>query len=118
MLGYADALKPSRLRGNFNAKLDEVAEVCKRYRVERIVTDQFAAEAIIDRLGEAGLHVEKVPLSAPVKTQAFGETRAKLYEGLLDLYDIRGSWLSFAACAPATRSDRQRSRTRAWREPR
>jgi phage terminase large subunit-like protein len=87
VLGVMDALKPSRLPGGFDRKLDQVIEVCNRYAVREVVTDQYAAPAIIDRLEAAGLHVEAVHQSAASKTAAFAELRTKLYNGTLELYE-------------------------------
>jgi phage terminase large subunit-like protein len=65
--------------------LDGVADVCKRYDA-RVVTDQFAARAVVDRLQRRGLVVRAEPMTTPSKTAAFGELRARLYDGSLELY--------------------------------
>ncbi len=65
--------------------LAEVGAVCRQYNAA-VVTDQYAASAVTDRLGRMGLHVTTVPMTGPSKTAAFGELRAKLYTGELELY--------------------------------
>jgi phage terminase large subunit-like protein len=67
--------------------LAEVIRVCRDYRVRRVVTDQFAAPAIVDRLTRAGLHAEQIPATATSKTAAFSEMRSRLYLNTLELYD-------------------------------
>jgi hypothetical protein len=66
--------------------LAEVAQVCRRYRVGKVCTDQFSALAVVNRLERAGLYVESNALTAPSKTAAFAEVRALLYSGGLELY--------------------------------
>ena len=65
--------------------LAEVAEVCKHYGA-RVVTDQYAAPAIVSRLSEAGLAVSTIAMTAASKTSAFGELRARLNTNSLELY--------------------------------
>ena len=69
-----------------DAVLAEVAEVCRAYGA-RVVTDQFSAPTIVDRLRRAGLSVKTVPMTATSKTAAFSELRARLYAGELELYE-------------------------------
>ena len=93
-LGLARAWMPMRRRaGSFeerraveDAVLAEVADVCLRYRAA-VVTDQFAAPAVVDYLRRRGLHVRSIAMSAATKTAAFGELRARLFSGTLELYD-------------------------------
>jgi len=66
--------------------LAEVAQTCTRYRA-RVVTDQYAAPAIVDTLRREGLSVETVPMTPQSKTAAFVELRARLTAGTLDLYE-------------------------------
>jgi phage terminase large subunit-like protein len=94
VLGLARAWVPERRKGaSFEERrmledvvLDEVADVCRRFRA-RVVTDQYAAPAIVERLQRAGLFVRAVPMTAGSKTAAFGELRARLYAGSLELYE-------------------------------
>jgi hypothetical protein len=94
VLGLAQAWKPSRRRpGSFeerreieDAVLVEVAETCRLYNA-RVVTDQYAAPAIVHRLRRAGLSVKTEPMTATTKTAAFGELRARLNTGTLELYE-------------------------------
>lgn len=67
--------------------LDQVIDVCHRYRVTRAVVDQYAATPIIDRLYRAGLAVTQHTMTAATKTAIFGEMRARLYQRTLALPD-------------------------------
>ena len=94
VLGLAQAWKPSRRKpGSFeerraveDAVLSEVAAVCQRYQA-RVVTDQYAAPAIVEYLRRRGLSVRTVPMTAKSKTEAFGELRARLNSRALELYE-------------------------------
>jgi hypothetical protein len=66
--------------------LSEVAQVCLRYRAT-VVTDQYAAPAVVERLRRAGLSVRTEPMTASSKTAAFSELRARLYVAGLQLYE-------------------------------
>lgn len=65
----------------------EVAELCKQYAVRAVYTDQYAAPQVKERLSSAGLYVVTVAMTAQTKTQAFGELRARLLAGELELYE-------------------------------
>jgi phage terminase large subunit-like protein len=67
--------------------LHEVAELCRQYKVRVVVTDQYAAPQVKERLTSAGLYVETCAMTAQSKTAAFGELRARLLAGELELYD-------------------------------
>jgi hypothetical protein len=69
--------------------LGEVAEVCRAYAVRAVVIDQFAASAVADSLRRRGLNVRTVPLSAQSKSAVFGELRARLLAGSLQLFEDR-----------------------------
>jgi Terminase large subunit, T4likevirus-type, N-terminal len=94
-LALARAWKPSRRKpSSFEERrevedsvLAEVAETCLLYRVRRVVTDQYAAPAIVDALRRKGLSVKTVPMTATTKTAAFLELRARLNARTLDLYE-------------------------------
>jgi hypothetical protein len=93
-LGLARSWKPARVKpGSFeerraieDAVLDEVADVCVQYRA-RVVTDQFAARAVVDYLRARGLSVHSVPMTAATKTAAFSALRGRLNLGGLELYE-------------------------------
>jgi hypothetical protein len=93
VLGLARSWKPGRVkptsfeerRAVEDALLDEVADVCLAYRAQ-VVTDQYAAPAIVDRLQRRGLRVKTVPMTATSKTDAYVELRARLNLGQLELY--------------------------------
>jgi hypothetical protein len=94
IVGLVRTWTPERRRGeSFEERrsredvvLDEVADVCRHFRA-RVVTDQYAAPAIVERLQRSGLFVRTVPMTAGSKTAAFGELRARLYSGGLELYE-------------------------------
>jgi hypothetical protein len=48
-----------------------------------VVTDQFAARAVIERLRRAGLLVRSEAMAQRSKTACFAELRARLYDGSL-----------------------------------
>jgi hypothetical protein len=80
LLGFACSYRPLRGPGSFDARLAEVIAVCKRYRA-RVVTDQFCAAPILDRVRSSGLQVRVHTMNATTKTAVFGELRARLYQG-------------------------------------
>jgi hypothetical protein len=109
---------PKRTSGSFeerrgvdDAVLAQVAEVCRRYGAG-VVTDQFAAPAVVERLRRAGLVVRTTPMTASPKTAAFGELRARLNTGSLVV--VRGAQpaRSYEGCGPATRPEARVSSTR------
>jgi phage terminase large subunit-like protein len=67
--------------------LAEMIAELKRYRVEHVYTDQFAAAAVLDKLRRAGIPATSIAMSATSKTAAYSELRAKLYAHELELYD-------------------------------
>lgn len=73
------------LRRVQDQRLDEVIEVCRRFNA-RVVTDQFCAPAVKDRLERAGLSVTVESMTAASKTDAFVELRARLASSELELY--------------------------------
>lgn len=95
VLGMARAWKPraGRRSASFedrrqveDAVLAEVAEICLRYRA-RVVTDQFAAQPVMDFLRRRGLHVRTHAMSASSKSAIFAALRARLNAATLDLYE-------------------------------
>jgi hypothetical protein len=96
LAGRVQAWQPRRIRGAGGAfeqrrevedtLLAEVAAVCRRYGA-RVVTDQYAAPAVVERLRRAGLRVRTVAMTAASKTEAFAELRARLNAGSLGLYE-------------------------------
>jgi phage terminase large subunit-like protein len=96
-LALARAWKPSKRKpSSFEEQrerqdevLVEVVETLTLYHVRKVVTDQYAAPAIVDRLRRAGLSVTTVPMTATTKTAAFLELRARLNTRTLDLYEHR-----------------------------
>lgn len=97
VLGLARAWKPRRQRkpASFeerraveDATLAEVARVCITYQA-RVVTDQYAAPAIVEYLRRRGLVVRTVAMTAASKTHAYTELRARLNTAALELYEER-----------------------------
>lgn len=65
----------------------QIIRELKRYRVEEVFTDQFAAASVVDRLARAGIKATSIAMSAASKTAAYAELRVKLYSGELELYE-------------------------------
>ncbi|HXH87348.1 MAG TPA: hypothetical protein VNI55_01910 [Gaiellaceae bacterium] len=93
VLGVAHAWKPPKKKALAfeerrrveDAVLAEVAAVCKRYGAH-VVTDQYAAQPVVDFLRRRGLQVRTHSMSATSKSAVFAELRARLNAGRLDLY--------------------------------
>jgi hypothetical protein len=93
VLGLARAWRPMRQkpasfeerRAIEDAVLENVAATCKRFRA-RVVTDQYAARAVVDFLRRRGLAVSTEPMTATSKTAVFGALRARLNLNGLELY--------------------------------
>jgi len=79
-------IEARRPTGSFVEPVDAVAALAREYGA-RIVTDQYAAAAVVERLRDAGLPVRTHTMTATTKTAIFGELRARLYDGSLDLLD-------------------------------
>lgn len=95
-VGLVRAWRPSKHAGSFEDRrahedqvLREVAATVQSYAA-RVVTDQFCAPQVVDRLRRAGLSIESIPMGASSKTAAFAELRARLYTNELELYDQPG----------------------------
>jgi hypothetical protein len=96
VLGTARAWTPKR-RWSFRAQsfeerrevedevLAEVADAIKPF-THRVVSDQYLARQVADRLRRHGLSVQPIPMTATSKTAAFLEVRARLQTGELELY--------------------------------
>jgi hypothetical protein len=67
--------------------LDEVAEVCRGFGVQRIITDQFMAAGVADRLRRHGLSVAVRALTQTGKRDAFVELRSRLASRTIMLLD-------------------------------
>lgn len=98
-LAYVDAiLPPAEKPKSFEARrqiedrlLDEAAEILRRYGVRQVVTDQYAASDVIERLQRKhGFHVRREQMTGPSKTAIYRELRAQLYTAGLELYDDAG----------------------------
>jgi hypothetical protein len=57
-------------------------------KVKKVLTDQYAAPAIVDYLQRRGLPVSVVNMSATSKTAIYGELRARLNMDSLGLYEM------------------------------
>jgi hypothetical protein len=94
VLGPVRAFKPAAGRAqSFDAKrqaqdelLGQVIELCRRYNATA-VTDQYESVATVERLQRAGIAVRVNNMTAPSKTAAFAELRARLYDQTLELRD-------------------------------
>lgn len=84
IVGPVLALRPE---GDFTGVLSKVAEIAHYYGAKG-VTDQYAAEAVINFLRRLGINVRKHSMSATTKTDTFGELRARLYDKSLTLPNL------------------------------
>ena len=83
VIGHIDTLP----RHGFTAAVDAVARIADRFSTRSVVTDQFSATALTERLREKGLGVKVLVLSGQSKTAVFTELKSRLYEGSLALPD-------------------------------
>lgn len=65
--------------------LSEVAAICRRYGITRVFTDQFASAAIRQSLQRRGLTAREITMSASSKTAIYGELKAKILAGELEI---------------------------------
>jgi hypothetical protein len=92
LVAHVEAWQPPRRRTFLAGRrvedemLGKAAELAKRYRA-RVVTDQHAAPAVVDRLRGQGLSILVHSMTATSKTEVFAELRARLYSGELELYE-------------------------------
>ncbi len=94
--GAVDGIEPGARRrsldarrGREDATLTRVWELIEPYAEGgglRIVTDQHQADAVSSYFGRLGCPVKVVNLTAPIQTQAFTSTRARLMDGSLRLW--------------------------------
>lgn len=70
----------------FEPTMAQVAAVLREHGVGRVVTDQFSAAAVVDRLHRDGFGVTVHQTTAASKTAAFAEVRALLYRDDLEIY--------------------------------
>jgi hypothetical protein len=123
-LGLARAWRPARRKGGSfeerraveDAVLAQVAEVCRRYGA-KVVTNQYAAPAVVDFPRRRGLSVRTQPMTAASKTAAFPELRARLLEARSTSTTSPTCSPSSDASAPATPPVKPPSSTRAWEAP-
>ena len=81
LVARAESLRP---RNSFTEPVDYVADLAEKFGA-RIVTDQYAAAAVVERLRGHGLVVRMHNMSAQSKTAIFAELRGRLYDGSLEL---------------------------------
>src|SRR5581483_3503570 len=67
--------------------LGEVADVCERYHVKAVCTDNFMPGTVNAALRRRGLWVESMTLTTQSKAEMFSGVRARLAAGSLELYD-------------------------------
>lgn len=84
IVGPVLALRPE---GDFTGALSKVAEIATYYNA-RGVTDQHAAEAVVNFLRRLGVTVRKHPMSATSKTDVFNELRARMYDKTLTMPNL------------------------------
>lgn len=81
--GEVGALSPE---GDFTGALEQVIALAQSYGA-RVVTDQFAAAAVLDVLRRAGLRAEQRTMTAQSKTAIFTELRARCDAGTITIAD-------------------------------
>ncbi len=81
LIGHVEAIPPS----GFTGAVDEVARIAERYGAGRVITDQYSATALTERLRWEGLNVHTHVMTGQSKTQVFSELRARLYDGTLEI---------------------------------
>ncbi len=71
----------------FGDAMDAVAALVKAFEPQEVITDQFAAAAIVDELSRRGVRCRAVPWTAQSKAEAFSLLKASLNTGRLRLVD-------------------------------
>ena len=71
----------------FDDAMDAVAAMVKEFGPQEVITDQFAAAAIVDELRRRGVRCTAVPWTAQRKAEAFSLLKASLNTGRLRLVD-------------------------------
>jgi hypothetical protein len=74
-------------REGFEATLDQVVTVARRYRLRSLRTDQFSAQAVIEGVAKRGLHCEAVPWDSAGKWQAYARMKALINTRGIELPD-------------------------------
>jgi hypothetical protein len=70
----------------FEPTMAQVVDVLREHGASRVVTDQFSAAAVVDRLQRDGFPVTVHQTTAASKTAAYAEVRALLYRDDLEVY--------------------------------
>jgi hypothetical protein len=93
LLGCVRGFHPRRAR-SFEERaaveteiLDEVIAELRRWGVRRAVTDQHLSRAVADRLTREGIACRVESMAPASKTRVYGELRARLYSGDLEIYN-------------------------------
>ena len=71
----------------FGDAMDAVAALVKAFEPQEVITDQFAAAAIVDELSRRGVRCRAVPWTAQSKAEAFSLLKASLNTGRLRIVD-------------------------------
>jgi hypothetical protein len=66
--------------------LDEVAAICRRYRVGKVWTDQYASVPVRQALARRGVAARELTMTATSKTAIYSTLKAKLAASDLELY--------------------------------
>jgi hypothetical protein len=74
----------------FEPVLDEIAALCRYYRVSSVVTDQFCSVPVRQHLAKRGVGVREVTMTATSKTAIYSSLKSKLLAGELELYRHEG----------------------------
>jgi hypothetical protein len=93
LLGCVRGFHPRRAR-SFEERaaveteiLDEVIAELRRWGVRRAVTDQHLSRAVSERLSREGISCRVESMAPASKTRVYGELRARLYSGDLEIYN-------------------------------
>jgi hypothetical protein len=74
-------------RRGYVTTLEEVAQLCRAYHVQRLRTDQYAAPPIIEGLAQRRIQCDYVPWSHENKSAAFGSLKVGLNTRAIELPD-------------------------------
>lgn len=63
----------------------EVAEICRRYQVKYVRSDQWMGDALVDFGREYAIHIGQVDLGTEERTKRYLSLKSRLSEGMIDL---------------------------------
>ena len=72
---------------NSDTVLDEIAAIAGQYRIQEVVSDQYAVIPIADGLSKRGIRVRAQPLTSELKADIYGSLKRALNTGRVELLD-------------------------------